>query len=60
MGGFSGAKSDKKANKKLLEAAAEMGAPFVYMMSETKSSGGGWGGWGFSLMLAGWVVTAGF
>lgn len=46
VGGFSGSKSDKKANKKLLEAAADMGAPFVYMMSETKSSGGGWGGWG--------------
>lgn len=46
VGGFSGAKSDKKANKKLLEAAAEMGAPFVYMMSETKSSGGGWSGYG--------------
>ncbi|HQV78328.1 MAG TPA: hypothetical protein PLJ42_08595 [Chitinophagales bacterium] len=45
-GGFSGSKSDKKANKKLLESAAEMGAPFVYMMSESKSSGGGWGGYG--------------
>ena len=45
-GGFSGSKSDKKANKKLLEAAAEMKCPFVFMTSESKSSGGGWGGWG--------------
>ncbi len=48
-GGFSGSRSDKKANKKLLEAAAEMGCPFVYMMADQKSSGsggyrGGWGG----------------
>lgn len=47
VGGFSGSKSDKKANKKLLEAAADMGCPFVYMMADQKSSGGGYrGGWG--------------
>ena len=46
---YSGARADKKANKKLLEAAAEMGAPFVYMTADkqTTSGGGyGWGGWG--------------
>lgn len=46
VGGFSGSKSDKKANKKLLEAAAAMGCPFIYMTGDSKSSGGGWGGWG--------------
>lgn len=47
VGGFSGSKSDKKANKKLLEAAAAMGCPFVYMVADQKSSGGGYrGGWG--------------
>lgn len=45
-GGFSGSKSDKKANKKLLEAAAEMGCPFVFMTSDQKSGGGGYRGWG--------------
>lgn len=45
-GGFSGSKSDKKANKKLLEAVAEMGAPFIYMMADQKSSGGSYSGWG--------------
>ncbi len=46
-GGYSGSKSDKKANMKLLQAAAAMGCPFVYMLSDSKSSGGGgYGGWG--------------
>ena len=46
-GGYSGSKSDKKANMKLLQAAAEMGCPFVYMTADTKSSGSsGYGGWG--------------
>ena len=46
VGGYSGSKSDKKANKKLLEAAAQMGCPFVYMTADQKSSGGSYGGWG--------------
>ncbi len=45
-GGFSGSKSDKKANMKLLQAAAAMGCPFVYMTSDQKSGGGSYGGWG--------------
>lgn len=45
-GGFSGSKSDKKANMKLLQAAAEMGCPFVYMIADQKSGGGSYGGWG--------------
>lgn len=44
---YSGARADKKANQKLLQAAAEMGCPFVYMTADKQtSSGGGWGGWG--------------
>lgn len=43
---YSGARADKKANRKLLEAAAEMGCPFVYMTADTQTSTrGGWG-WG--------------
>ena len=46
-GGFSGSKSDKKANMKLLQAAAAMGCPFVFMTADQKTSGGGYGGgWG--------------
>jgi len=35
----SGAGADKRANKKMLEAAAEMGCPFVYMTSDSGNSG---------------------
>lgn len=45
-GGFSGSKSDKKANMKLLQAAAEMKCPFILMTSDQKSSGGSYSGWG--------------
>lgn len=44
MGMFSGyttaAGSDKRAQKKLLEAAAEMGCPFVYITADKDSKGG--------------------
>ena len=50
FGAFSGARADKKANRKLLEAAAVMGCPFVYMTADKQTSSGGggygWGGWG--------------
>ncbi|MFN8268175.1 MAG: hypothetical protein U0T31_09235 [Chitinophagales bacterium] len=45
-GGLSGSKSDKKANMKLLQDAASMNCPFVYLTADQKSSGGGWGGYG--------------
>lgn len=38
-GYVSGAGADKRANKKLLEAAAAMGCPFVYMVSDNANSG---------------------
>lgn len=38
-GYVSGAGADKRANKKMLEAAAEMGCPFVYMTSDNANSG---------------------
>lgn len=44
MGFFSGytsaAGSDKRAQKKLLEAAAEMGCPFVYITADKDAKGG--------------------
>jgi sRNA-binding regulator protein Hfq len=47
---YSGARADKKANKKLLEAAAEMGCAFIYLVTDTQTGTrggyGGWGGWG--------------
>lgn len=38
-GYVSGAGADKRANKKLLEAAAALGCPFVYMTSDNANSG---------------------
>lgn len=38
-GYVSGAGADKRANKKILEAAAAMGCPFVYMVSDNANSG---------------------
>ncbi|MEN9447380.1 MAG: hypothetical protein RJA25_670 [Bacteroidota bacterium] len=45
-GGFSGSKSDKKANMKLLQDAAAINCPFILMVADQKSSGGGYSGWG--------------